>query len=408
MKSVRFAPVVDPFFVDLLRRESAYFAPETGRRRRAGPAMWTKTAVIASAFLGLGAIIYFGGLEGAPFVAVFVAWQFTQFLSTIGVAHDAAHYAYTRSRRANERIVKIFDFLGIDSAHWLENHVGSHHGLPNVPLRDAAIESFSLVRLHPRTNGGWIHRFQHFYMFGVYSLVTIFQVYFLEPVSFAQRVVGFERREGWQWDLARIVAKKFAVLGWSLLAPLALLPNPWWEVVTGWFVGHLVCGVFLGVTFMTTHLHEKTSFIEPDADGVLPLSFARHVLATTAEFSVDNPVIMWLSGGLNLHVTHHLFPNVSQTHLPALSRIVRETARAHGVTYVQYSLWGALASHLRMLKKLGAMPDGIERAPVPQGSMLTVRGNEPRAQRALSSEPPRRAAPALAGSSSAPPLESTA
>ena len=372
---LRYPQAEDPFFVELISRVNAYFAPGTGRRRRAGPAMWTKTAVIATAFVGLGVVIYFGRLEGAPFVAMFVAWQFAQFLSTIGIAHDAAHYVYARSPRVNRAIVHIFDFLGIDSAHWIENHVGSHHGMPNVPLHDAAIESFSLVRLHPRTNAGWIHRFQHFYMFGVYSLVTIFQVYFLEPVSFAQRVVGFERLEGWQRDLARIALKKLVVLGWSLLAPIALLPNPWWEVAIGWFVGHLVCGVFLGVTFMTTHLHEKTSFVEPNADGVLPLSFARHVLATTAEFSVENPIITWISGGLNLHVTHHLFPGVSQTHLPALSRIVRETARAHGVTYVHYTLWGALASHIRMLKRLGSMPDANERPPDAPRLPLTARGS---------------------------------
>ena len=62
-----------------------------------------------------------------------------------------------------------------------------------VPLHDSAIESFSLVRLHPKTRGGRIHRFQHVYMFGIYALVTIFQVYLLEPISFAQSVVGFER-----------------------------------------------------------------------------------------------------------------------------------------------------------------------------------------------------------------------
>jgi linoleoyl-CoA desaturase len=396
---LRYPRVEDPFFADLRSRVNAYFAPGTGRRRRAGPAMWAKTAVIAGGFLALGAVIYFGGLEGAPFIAVFVAWQFVQFLSTIGIAHDAAHEVYTSSPRINRLIVRIFDFLGIDSKHWIENHVGSHHGVPNVPLRDAAIESFSLVRLHPRTHGGWIHRYQHLYMFGVYSLVTFFQVYLLEPVSFAQSVVGFARREGWQRDLARIIAKKLVVLGWSLLAPLALLPNPWWEIFAGWFVGHLVCGVFLGVTFMTTHLHEKTSFIEPNADGFLPLPFARHILATTAEFSVENPVITWLSGGLNLHVTHHLFPAVSQTHLSALSRIVRETARAHGVPYVHYTLWGALASHIRLLKKLGSMPDGIERQPDRRRLALTVRGSASPIRSALSVELPLRAARAPAGPS---------
>jgi cytochrome P450/fatty acid desaturase len=359
----RYATTHDPYFEELTKRVNAYFALP-GRSRRAGPAMWRKSATLVALLVGLATAIYSGRLHGATFVVAFIAWQFVQFLTTIGIAHDATHGAYARSRKVNRWIGRIFDALGIDSSHWIANHLHSHHAAPNVPLRDSAIESFSLVRLHPKTKGRHIHRLQHWYMFAVYSLVTVFQVYFLEPVSFAHRVFGFRREPGWIAGLARMLAKKLAVLGWSLVLPLVVLSNPWSEIATGWLLGHMLCGLALGIIFQTTHLHEGTSFIEPDADGRLPSPFAMHVLATTAEFSVENPIVTWIAGGLNLHVTHHLFPSVSQTHLPALSRIVRQTAREHGAPYVHYSLWGALRSHVRMLRKLGSMPSpGPREAP---------------------------------------------
>ena len=121
-------------------------------------------------------------------------------------------------------------------------------------------------------------------------------------------------------------------------------------------LGHVVCGIAIGVIFQTTHLHERTTFPEPNADGRPAGSFAQHVLKTTAEFSTENPLVSWIAGGLNLHVTHHLFPRVSQVHLPALSRIVRETARELGAPYVEYTLFGAVRSHLRTLKRLGSLP----------------------------------------------------
>jgi linoleoyl-CoA desaturase len=352
---IRYAALRDPFFDDVTRRVSAYFAA-AGIPRRAGPRMWAKTAVLVLSFAALATAIFSGRLRGVPFVLAFALWNFVQFLSTIGIAHDAAHDAYAKSRRANRWIMRLFDLLGIDSTRWIENHLRSHHAMPNVPSRDSAIESFSLVRLHPRTRRARVHRWQHVYMFAVYALVTIFQVYLLEPISFAQRLTGFSREPGWGRALAWMIAKKLVVLGWSLVLPLAVLPNPWREIAGGWLAGHLVCGVALGVIFMTTHLHRTTSFVEPDADGVLPMSFAAHVLATTSEFSVESRIITWLAGGLNLHVTHHLFPHVSQTHLPALSRIVRETAREHGAPYVSYTLWGALRSHVDKLRELGAAP----------------------------------------------------
>ena len=86
-----------------------------------------------------------------------------------------------------------------------------------------------------------------------------------------------------------------------------------------------------------------------------------HILNTTSEFSVENSLVTWIAGGLNLHVTHHLFPTISQIHLPALSRIVRKTAQEFGVPYKHYSLVGALRSHLRTLKALGRLPSFTER-----------------------------------------------
>ncbi len=55
-------------------------------------------------------------------------------------------------------------------------------------------------------------------MFVVYSFVTMFQVHRLEPVAFAQNAVGYERRPGWGASLARMLAKKAFVLGYSRIA----------------------------------------------------------------------------------------------------------------------------------------------------------------------------------------------
>lgn len=385
-----FASSRDPFEFTLRRRVHAYLAG-AGRSRHGGPAMWRKSLTLLGLLVLLGAAIYSNRIPAFAFVPAFMAWQFVQFLTTIGIAHDAAHGAYAKSARVNAWIARIFDLHGIDSKYWIETHVHSHHAMPNVPLFDSAITSFSLARLHPRTKRTLLSPYQHLYMFFVYSLVTIFQVYLLEPVSFAQSVVGFERKPGWAAALATMLAKKALVLGYSLVLPLVVLREPWWLIALGWTLGHMLCGLSIGIIFQTTHLHEGTSFVEADEKGRLPDSFARHILKTTSEFATESWLVTWIAGGLNLHVTHHLFPHVSQVHLPALSRIVRQTAREFGLRYTEYTLFGALRSHLRMLKWLGRSEDGLE---------IRVSDSEPRAPSPLWSAPGRRAAPALARSSS--------
>jgi linoleoyl-CoA desaturase len=365
-----FARTDDPFYREVRRRVRVYLSSSKGRSRFGGPRMWSKSLTIVAMLVGLGWLIYsgrvFDGQGGSgskiAFVGVFMVWQFVQFLTTIGIAHDATHGSYSRSPRVNRALYRVFDLLGIDSRTWIETHIDSHHAMPNVPLHDSAITSFSLVRLHPRTKPTRLSRYQHLYMFVVYSLVTIFQVYILEPLAFAQGVVGYERRPGWAKALAKMIAKKAFVLGYSLILPLVILRGgPSWPlIVLGWVLGHMMCGIAIGIIFQSTHLHEGTEFIEPQDDesgskGELPYSFAQHILRTTSEFAVENPIVTWIAGGLNLHTTHHLFPHVSQVHLPALSRIVRETAREYGAPYTHYSLFGAIRSHLRMLKKLGRL-----------------------------------------------------
>ena len=344
----------DPFYNELKRRVNTYLASD-GRTRYAGPAMWAKSTFLIAAFFLLGALVYCEKLSSTAFVAVMALWMFNQFLMTIGIVHDAAHYCYARSRKINRRMMYLFDLLGINSEHWIENHVHSHHGAPNVPLQDSAIESFSLVRLHPKTKRNFASKHQHLYIFAIYSVTTIFQVYFLEFVSMAQGLVGF--RLGGIRDALFFFAQKMFVMSYSLLLPLWILPNPKSEILLGWVLGHMMCGIAIGIIFMTTHLHRDTEFIELTSDGLIQGTFATHILRTTADVGTKNALYTWISGGLNLHVAHHLFPTISQIHLPAITRIVRETAQKHGVPYYEYTLWGALRSHVELLKKLGNLPD---------------------------------------------------
>jgi linoleoyl-CoA desaturase len=57
-------------------------------------------------------------------------------------------------------------------------------------------------------------------------------------------------------------------------------------------------------------------------------------------------------GGLNYQVEHHLFPRVCSVHSPAIRPLVQETAKKHGVPYLeQPTLWAAIRSHYLTLKR---------------------------------------------------------
>ena len=64
-------------------------------------------------------------------------------------------------------------------------------------------------------------------------------------------------------------------------------------------------------------------------------------------------------GGLNLHLTHHLFPTYSHRHYPALAAIVERLAARHGLPYRCLSYGALLGAQYRFLKSMGARPETL-------------------------------------------------
>ena len=101
-----------------------------------------------------------------------------------------------------------------------------------------------------------------------------------------------------------------------------------------------------------------------------------------SNFANGNLLLSWYVGGLNYQIEHHLFPRVCSVHYPALSGLVREVARRHGVPYNEHrTLFDAVASHYRTLKRLGSA-GSISALPMARGPDL---GQTSTAQAALRS-----------------------
>ncbi|MFN3490157.1 MAG: fatty acid desaturase family protein, partial [Emticicia sp.] len=102
------------------------------------------------------------------------------------------------------------------------------------------------------------------------------------------------------------------------------------------------------------HLVEGASQPTVDEKGNIENAWAIHQLNTTANFAGSNKVLSWYIGGLDYQVEHHLFPNISHIHYPAIASIVKNTAEDFGIVYNnKYSFTKGLQSHIKMLHNLG-------------------------------------------------------
>ncbi|WP_118974137.1 fatty acid desaturase family protein [Taibaiella koreensis] len=354
LPQIRYTGKEDLFYQRCRNKVNRYFIDKK-KHKLADSRMHGKTLLLFSLWILLYMLMLCSGIRGWSLILLQIAWHFNMFLMSVGIAHDGTHHAYSNKRWVNKFFTGVFDYIGINSDMWEYNHIHSHHRAPNVPVYDSAIFSLSLFRFHPRAPYYRFHRYQHRYIFIVYAFSTLFKLFILDFFSFSRSRIGFisiQRRPITQF--LYLLFTKAVVITYTLVLPLILIDAPAWQIVTGFLLGHMISGIALGIIFQVTHLHRDTTWPEPDATGNIKTSFAQHILLTTADFCPSSRVITWISGGLNIHVAHHLFPRISQMHRVPLARIIKETAAECGLSYHYYpTILKAIRAHLDTLKMLG-------------------------------------------------------
>ena len=91
----------------------------------------------------------------------------------LNIGHEAVHNAFSKNVRLNLFCAQVFNLVGASGHIWRERHVKSHHVLPNIYGHDSDIAQNKLTRIAPATPHIPAHRFQHFYMPGLYLIYTL-------------------------------------------------------------------------------------------------------------------------------------------------------------------------------------------------------------------------------------------
>ncbi|MCA9678411.1 MAG: acyl-CoA desaturase [Kofleriaceae bacterium] len=357
----RFAPD-NGFRKRLDERVAAYFA-DTGRSPHGGWRMRLKTASMLAwfgasyAFLVFVASTWWQGVLGATSLAFAIAGI------GFSIMHDANHDAYSKHKLVNRLLERTLDMLGASSYIWRWKHNVFHHTYTNVEGADNDIHLLPFARLAPTQPRRRIHRFQHLYMWALYGF-TVYHMHFTEDFLNVKRgKVGphhFPRPRGLR--LFEVFASKAFVLAWSLAIPMFF--HTWWVVLAFYASLWFAVGIILGVVFQVAHCHDEAPFPEPDpVTNRIDNAWAIHQVETTADFAPHNPLITWYVGGLNFQIEHHLFPKICHVHYPRLAGIVQDVCTEFGVRYTQFpSFVSAVASHGRMLRRMGTAPDALPAA----------------------------------------------
>ncbi len=345
-------------FVAVLRERVAEYFRARHLSDKANAVMVARTVSMLTLTLVPYLLILFGGLPKLAMLGLAVVMGVGLAGIGFGVSHDALHGAYSKSPLVNRLIGYTFDLCGANGYMWRITHNVIHHTYTNIHGIDEDLEVSPLLRLSPRAEYHWYHRFQPLYAFLLYSFSTLFWVFVKDYKYFLQRDLGpYKNHRPSTSEVVTLLVGKALYYSWAIVVPLLVLPLPWWQVAIGFVAMNLTGGLILGVVFQLAHVVEDTAHPLPAVDGSMGDVWVAHELATTANFANGNPLITWYVGGLNHQIEHHLFPKVCSVHYPALAPIVREVTKEYGLPYHhQPTLFSAIRSHFRTLQRNARRP----------------------------------------------------
>jgi linoleoyl-CoA desaturase len=323
---------------------------KSGKNRFATAADWLRAGACAGfALIAYGCLL---AAVGGPVAAT--GWiglaGFGAFLMAAQLGHDAAHAALSPRRAVNEAVLfAVFAIIGVDGRLWRDRHIRLHHSFANLPGTGIDADSIDFMRLAPDKPRHWYTRFQPLYG------PVFFAVGHLSLAWIEDMVMLCAARHAQPRDFATPVATAAFVGGklvhavlFLALPALALRPS-----VLALGLGYLLASSIVAFCFVIlvigTHVSDLARFPQPDAQGRLPHDWATHQLVTSVDWAPTNRLAVLVTGGANAHAAHHLFPGHHHRHLALLSRIVTETAAAHGVPHCVTSFSGMLRGQWRQL-----------------------------------------------------------
>jgi linoleoyl-CoA desaturase len=323
-------------FISELREQVAAYFKKNKISQYANGAMVVKTIALFSITFGAYGLIVSNMLSAWGMLGMAILMGAGTAGIGFSVQHDANHGAYSKNAHVNRILGYSLNLIGGNAFTWKIQHNILHHTFTNIYDMDEDLDAGIVVRLSPNAPHRPHHKYQHYFAFLAYGLVTLMW-YLVKDFKKIKRYNGGSN-SGYQKahpvsEYVILAVSKILYTFYMIVIPLWVLPISWWQFVIGFVAMHLTTGVILSVVFQLAHVVEGPDQPLPDHEGKIDNVWAVHQLQTTSNFAMDNAFINWYVGGLNFQIEHHLFPKICSIHYPALSSITQEVAKKYAQPY---------------------------------------------------------------------------
>ncbi|KAB1045934.1 acyl-CoA desaturase [Cronobacter sakazakii] len=349
----------DPALHKAFRTACQHYLTTQQEHRFADKGMWAKLVFLALCC----AACYLLSLTSSHLTG-FALWYFGfiffAMMLVVNVLHDASHNAYCRSGAANAWLGRLVSVpLGLDADNWQVRHVQFHHPYTNIQGYDPDIDENGVLCQTPFQRRKPFMRAQHLYWPLVAALTFPWYAWWMDwrdrlgETPFT-RHLPHQGAGGALLFLLLKAAHFWLALGLPMLLLDEAITFP--TVLAVYLISQMLVSALFVSLLIGTHW-TKGHFYPAPADNMMPHSVYHHAFATTFDWHMRPRLMGYWLGGLNLPLTHHLFPDWSHRHFPALSAIIAQVAKTHGLSYQILTVKDLLRLQRRHLLRMGRKPE---------------------------------------------------
>lgn len=312
------------------------------------------------------AVLFYGMMLTTDQVWVFVSSYFLfvmmAMLLNVNVNHDASHNTFSRHPRINRFIGRLVTLpLGVDPDYWRVRHVVFHHQYANIEVYDLDTEENGIFRQSPFQQWRRHMRYQHLYwpLIAALSLPWIAWVFDWRdrlnktPLSQEKLLRG---KQGWSLFIGSKLIHLLLVLVIPLFVGLQQGISPT-AVILSYLISQMCASLLVVFLLLGTHWAEAEFFQAPE-NKQMPHGWYHHNFATACDWVTTPRWLHHFTGGLNYHLTHHLFPQLHHRHYPTIAEIIGDLAVRYGMNYRCIGYRELLLRQRRFLRHMGRRPQG--------------------------------------------------
>ena len=220
-----------------------------------------------------------------------------------------------------------------------------------------AISGAPFLRLSPLTPLMWYHKFQHLYVWIVYSVIMV-RWFFVDFIHYFQE--DFNGKSLYKVSLTEKIlfwTGKVCYMFYTFLLPSYLYGISWGLVFYLTFA--VSASYSFAFQFTVNHLTPevywpKSTEGEPIKPVTQEKDWAKLQIMTASNYAEGSTLADIFSGGLNYQIEHHLFPTFCHVRYNEVSPIVKQACKEFNVPYNNIpSYWDAISGHYYQLRALG-------------------------------------------------------